>query len=154
MKSTLLSLTALGACISLVGCHSSIKPLEPIQSVQNNCRHGSPKGPGILSIMASIADIPPVYTSSSTKSVQQRYAKIGGIIVHWKDLALYLPTAAKIDGDAQGYLHITDAALDAPAADAQARMVLVHMHGHRGTGWYKTNAFDVQDPCIEGNSKS
>ena len=154
MNAILARLAAIATFALVSGCHPSVKPLEPIQSVENGCRHGAPKGPGIQSIMASIADAPPVRTTESTKAVQRKYAKIGGVIAHWNDLSLYLPTAAKVDGDSEGYLHITEAALDNPAADAQSRVVLILMKTTRGTAWYKADAYDVQNPCIEGTRQN
>ncbi len=151
-----LPIYACGLALLLSACHSNIKPLEPIQSVEQSCRQGAPKGPGIMSIMASIADQPPLLTKLTTRDVERQSQKVGGVIAHWNDLELYLPNAAKLTNNPTGYLHVTAAAIDTPAPQAQSRTVLVLLQGSPSSSqrWYKATAFDIQSPCIEGSRQS
>ena len=96
---------------------------------------------------------PPKALSAGAVPTEASIKSAGGIIAHWHDLELLLPQSAKYMNSADGYLHVTEAAIiDAPE-DAQDRTVDLLVSQGSTKQWVRFNAFDVQSVCIEGGLK-
>lgn len=146
------------ASIVASGCApKKIAPLVAPERVDAFCARKEPRLTALLSIMSTTSDSIVSDDRPTQASVHALVQRAGGVIGYWNDQLLFLPKTARALGEADDYARVRVAAVAVPPEGATTRRLYLKVRargadGSQGsTRWIALDAFDVQNPCVEGH---
>jgi hypothetical protein len=105
----------------------------------------------ILSVMTSTDDIVHADDAQTDRSVHKLISKTGGVIGYWNDQLLMLPKTSVALGESDGYVRVRAAAVTALPEGLLKHRIYLKVLDHGTPRWIALDAYDVQNPCVEGH---
>jgi hypothetical protein len=105
----------------------------------------------ILSVITSTDDIVHPEDAQTDASVRDLIKKTGGVIGYWNDQLLLLPKTAHALGESDDYARVTAAAVTAVPEGLSKHRIYLKVRDRGTPRWIALDAYDVQNPCIEGH---
>jgi hypothetical protein len=135
-----------------VGCtQKSAPPLVTPAHVFAACGTKQARLTAILSVISSTDDIVHADDVQTDKSVHTLIVKTGGVIGYWNDQLLLLPRTAHALGESGDYVHVQAAAITAVPDGLAKHRVYLKVSDLGNPHWIALDAYDVQNPCVEGH---
>jgi hypothetical protein len=134
-----------------------LAPLVTPMRVDAFCGRKEPRLTALLSIMSTTNDTIVNGDRPTEASVRALVRHSGGVIGYWNDQLLLLPKTARALGESDDYVRVRVAAVAVPREGVTTRRLYlkVRVRGADGTQgsmrWIGLDAFDVQNPCVEGH---
>jgi hypothetical protein len=115
------------------------------------CGTKQPRLTALLSVMTSTDDIVHSDDAQSDQSVRKLISKTGGVVGYWNDQMLLLPKTASALGETDGYVRVRAAAVTAVPEGLLKHRIYLNVLDHGTPRWIALDAYDVQNPCVEGH---
>jgi hypothetical protein len=140
------------------GCAS--KPVARLvfpTHVQAFCGKKEPRLTALLSVMTSTNDTLIAGDRKTDGALQTLLRRQGGVIGYWRDQRLLLPKTAHALGESDMYARVKAAAVITPPEGATVRRLYLKVRDRdadipqNAVRWIALDAFDVQNPCVEGH---
>lgn len=119
------------------------------------CGRKEPRITALLSIMSATNDT--IVDHPAESSVRALVRRVGGVIGYWNDQLLYLPKTARALGESDDYVRVRVVAVAVSLEGVATRRLYLKVRARGADGkewttrWIGLNAFDVQNPCVEGH---
>ena len=147
-------LLALGLLLGAVqlGCaQKNVPQLVNPAHVVAACGTKQPRLTAILSVITSTDDIVHPDDAQTDRSVRTLISKTGGVIGYWNDQMLLLPKTASALGESDKYVRVRAAAVTAVPDGLTKHRIYLKVLDHGTPRWIALDAYDVQNPCVEGH---
>jgi hypothetical protein len=142
----------LGGCAS----HTVARLVFPAH-VEAFCGKKEPRLTALLSVMTSTNDALIASDRQTDVGVRALARREGGVIGYWNDQLLLLPKTARALGESDEYVRVKVAAVVAPREGAVTRRLYLKVRDkhadipRNAARWIALDAYDVQNPCVEGH---
>ncbi|HTV72216.1 MAG TPA: hypothetical protein VME66_00730 [Candidatus Acidoferrales bacterium] len=138
--------------LAQISCASKSAPLlvDPAH-VYAVCGTKQARITAIMSVITSTDDLLHPDDPQTDASVHRLITKTGGVIGYWNDQLLLLPKTAQALGETDGYVRVEAAAITAVPDGLTKHRIYLKVHTGDGSRWIALDAYDVQNPCIEGH---
>ncbi|HEY0798238.1 MAG TPA: hypothetical protein VGD50_03755 [Candidatus Baltobacteraceae bacterium] len=104
-----------------------------------------------MSVMTSTDDVMHPEDHPTDRSVKEAILHAGGVIGYWKDQPLLLPHAAQALGETDDYVHVSAIAVSAIPEGLPKHRIYLEVNDHGDQRWIGLDAYDTQNPCVEGH---
>jgi len=141
------------AC-TLAACASHAPGIADPVRVDGHCSPRVARVTGIRSVLVSTNDKLSSADAPSFTEIRAAVRSGDGAIAYWNDQRLALPHVSRQLGEGDGYARIRAIAIPPPPVGAQYRHVYLLARDHGRYRWATTEAFDMQDVCVEGHVQS
>jgi hypothetical protein len=125
--------------------------------IQAFCGKKDARLTALLSVMTSTNDTLIASDRKTDGELQTLLRRHGGVIGYWRDQPLLLPKTAHALGELDTYAHVKAAVIVTPPEGATVRRLYLKVRDREAdipqhaVRWIALDAFDVQDPCVEGH---
>jgi hypothetical protein len=125
--------------------------------VQAFCGKKQARLTALLSVMTSTNDTLIAGDRKTDAALQTLLRRSGGVIGYWRDQPLFLPKTARALGESDAYARVRAAVIITPSEGVTVRRLYLKVRyrdadvPHNRVRWIALDAFDVQNPCVEGH---
>jgi hypothetical protein len=125
--------------------------------VQAFCGRKEPRLTALLSVMTSTNDTLVAGDQKTDAELRTLLRRQGGVLGYWQDQPLLLPKTAHALGEVDAYARVRAAAVITAPEGATVRRLYLKVRDrdadtpHNAVRWIALDAFDVQNPCVEGH---
>jgi hypothetical protein len=146
-----------GSIVASACASKHVAPLVSPVRVDAFCAKKEPRLSALLSVMTSTSDTIVSGDALTDASVRALARRSGGVIGYWNDQLLSLPKTARALGESDDYARVRAAAVLAPPDGVTNRRLYLKVRAREAdrsqesARWIILDAFDVQNPCVEGH---
>jgi hypothetical protein len=152
MRSRFVVLVSALLVASQVSCVSKSAPLLVTPAhIYAVCGTKQARVTAIMSVITSTDDLVHPDDRQTDASVHRLIKQTGGVIGYWNDQLLLLPRTAQVLGESDQYVPVEAAAVTAVPDGLSKHRIYLKVRTAGTSRWIALDAYDVQNPCVEGH---